>query len=67
MAAKIKFKPRQLTEMAIEVMKKSINEPRADKKASPLVGAVLLMRDGGHGISRGTPAWRSCGIHFAGA
>jgi ATP-dependent DNA helicase RecG len=46
MAAKIKFKPRQLMEKSIEVMKQSINEPRADKKASPLVGAVLLMPDG---------------------
>ena len=33
-------------EKAIEVMKQSINEPRTDKKASPLVGAVLLMPDG---------------------
>ena len=33
-------------EMAIAVMKQSINEPRADKKASPLVGAVLLKPDG---------------------
>src|SRR5208283_626023 len=46
MAAKIKFNPRLLMEKAIEVMKQSINEPRTDKKASPLVGAVLLMRDG---------------------
>jgi len=33
-------------EKAIEVMKHSINEPRADKKASPLVGAVLVKPDG---------------------
>jgi ATP-dependent DNA helicase RecG len=33
-------------EKAIEVMKQSINEPRADKKASPLVGAVLVKPDG---------------------
>jgi ATP-dependent DNA helicase RecG len=46
MAAKIKFNPRRLMEKAIEVMKQSINEPRTDKKASPLVGAVLLMPDG---------------------
>jgi ATP-dependent DNA helicase RecG len=46
MAAKIKFNPRQLMEKAIEVMKQSINEPRADKKASPLVGAVLVKPDG---------------------
>jgi ATP-dependent DNA helicase RecG len=46
MAAKIKFNPRLLMEKAIEVMKQSINEPRTDKKASPLVGAVLLKPDG---------------------
>jgi ATP-dependent DNA helicase RecG len=46
MAAKIKFNPRLLMEKAIEVMKQSINEPRADNKARPLVGAVLLMPDG---------------------
>jgi len=33
-------------EKAVAVMKQSINEPRADKKASPLVGAVLVMPDG---------------------
>ena len=33
-------------EKAIEVMKQSINEPRADGKTSPLVGAVLVKRDG---------------------
>lgn len=33
-------------EMAIEVMRESINEPRADGKASPLVGAVLCKPDG---------------------
>jgi len=31
---------------AIDVMKQSVNEPRADGKASPLVGAVLVMPDG---------------------
>jgi ATP-dependent DNA helicase RecG len=46
MAAKAQFNPRKLMEKAIEVMKQSINEPRADKKASPLVGAVLLKPDG---------------------
>src|ERR1700733_138676 len=46
MAVKPKFNPRQLMEKAIEVMKQSINEPRADKKASPLVGAVLVKTDG---------------------
>ena len=42
----IKFDPRQLMEKAVEVMNHSINEPRPDKKASPLVGAVLLKPDG---------------------
>jgi ATP-dependent DNA helicase RecG len=46
MAAKPKFDPRKLMERAIAVMKQSINEPRADKKASPLVGAVLWKPDG---------------------
>jgi ATP-dependent DNA helicase RecG len=46
MPAKPKFNPRKLMEMAIEVMRQSINEPRADKKASPLVGAVLVKPDG---------------------
>ncbi len=35
-----------MMEKAIVVMKQSINEPRADKKASPLVGAVLVKPDG---------------------
>ena len=46
MAAKPKFDPRKMMEMAIAVMKESINEPRADRKASPLVGAVLWKPDG---------------------
>ena len=46
MAAKPKFEPRKLMEKAIEVMRRSVNEPRADKKASPLVGAVLVKPDG---------------------
>lgn len=33
-------------EKAIAVMKQSINEPRTDGKASPLVGVVLVKRDG---------------------
>ncbi len=37
---------RALMELAIEVMKQSIPEPREDKKASPKVGAVLLKPDG---------------------
>lgn len=46
MAAKPKFVPRKMMEMAIEVMKQSTNEPREDGKASPLVGAVLVKPDG---------------------
>ncbi len=33
-------------EKAVEVMRHSIREPRADSKASPLVGAVLVKPDG---------------------
>ncbi len=33
-------------EMAIEVMKQSVSEPRGDGKASPLVGAVIYTPDG---------------------
>jgi len=36
---------RQLMEQAIEVMRKSINEPRNDGKASPLVGAIIYKPD----------------------
>lgn len=36
-----KLHPRKLMEQAIEVMRQSVSEPRADGKASPLVGAVL--------------------------
>lgn len=36
---------RLLMEQAIEVMRKSINEPRRDGKASPLVGAVIYKPD----------------------
>jgi ATP-dependent DNA helicase RecG len=46
MAAKTKLDPRRLMEKAIAVMRQSINEPRADGKASPLVGAVLVKPDG---------------------
>jgi len=42
---KIEFEPRKYMEMAIKVMKKSIQEPRSDKN-SPDVGAVLVMPDG---------------------
>lgn len=46
MATKMKLDPRKLMERAVAVMKQSINEPRADGKASPLVGAVLWKPDG---------------------
>jgi ATP-dependent DNA helicase RecG len=46
MATKTKPDPRKLMEKAIEVMKLSINEPRADNKASPQVGAALCKPDG---------------------
>jgi ATP-dependent DNA helicase RecG len=41
-----KFDPRKLMEQAVEVMRQSVSEPRADGKASPLVGAVLWTPDG---------------------
>jgi hypothetical protein len=40
MPTKPKFDPRKMMAKAIEVMKLSVVEPRGDKKASPLVGAV---------------------------
>ena len=46
MPSKPKFDPQKMMEKAIAVMKRSINEPRADGKASPLVGAVLVKPDG---------------------
>jgi ATP-dependent DNA helicase RecG len=45
MAKKI-YTDRELMELAIEVMNKSINEPRPDGKIPPKVGAVLLLPDG---------------------
>ncbi len=41
-----KQSPRKMMEMAIEVMRRSIAEPRNDGKASPKVGAVLVKADG---------------------
>jgi ATP-dependent DNA helicase RecG len=38
--------PRKLMELAIEVMRQSVPEPREDGKASPKVGAVLVKPDG---------------------
>jgi len=46
MTIKKKIDPRQLMEMAVGVMKKSVAERRGDGKASPLVGAVLWKPDG---------------------
>lgn len=33
-------------QMTVEVMQRSVPEPRADGKSSPLVGAVLWKQDG---------------------
>lgn len=41
-----KLDPRKLMEQAVEVMRESVSEPRADEKASPLVGVVLWKPDG---------------------
>ena len=38
--------PRKFMELAIEVMRQSVPEPRKDGKASPKVGAVLVKPDG---------------------
>lgn len=38
--------PRSMMELAIAVMERSISEHRSDAKASPLVGAVLVLPDG---------------------
>lgn len=43
---KPKLTPRELMELAIEVMRQSVPEPRKDGKASPKVGAVLVKPDG---------------------
>jgi ATP-dependent DNA helicase RecG len=45
MAGKSGKNPRQLMELAVEVMRRSVPEPRADGKASPKVGAVLVKPD----------------------
>ena len=46
MAGRKKFDPRALMELAVEVMGRSLAEPRDDGKASPSVGAVLWKPDG---------------------
>ena len=43
---KKKFDSRKFMELAIEVMRQSVPEPRPDGKASPKVGAVLVKPDG---------------------
>jgi ATP-dependent DNA helicase RecG len=43
---KPKLDPRAMMELAIEVMRQSVSEPRADGKASPKVGAVLVKPEG---------------------
>ena len=43
---KTKFDARKMMELAIEVMRRTVPEPRKDGKASPLVGAVLRKPDG---------------------
>jgi len=46
MAASVKLNPRKIMELAVDVMRKSVAEPRADGKASPRVGAILWKPDG---------------------
>ncbi len=46
MTMKEKIKPRERMELAIEVMRQSVPEPRPDGKASPKVGALLVKPDG---------------------
>jgi ATP-dependent DNA helicase RecG len=46
MTAKPKFDPRKMMEKAIEVMRLSVAERRADGKPNPLVGAVLVRPNG---------------------
>jgi ATP-dependent DNA helicase RecG len=44
--AKKQYSHKDLMRLAIDVMNKSVNEPRADGKVPPKVGAVLLFPDG---------------------
>ena len=46
MNAKGGFSPREMMELAVEVMRHSVQEPRSDGKATPRVGAVLVRADG---------------------
>jgi ATP-dependent DNA helicase RecG len=45
-AASTKFNSRNLMELAIEAMRRSVPEPRTDGKVDPKVGAVLYKPDG---------------------
>jgi ATP-dependent DNA helicase RecG len=45
MATKMKFDPRKLMQLAVEVMKKSVGEPRPEDDVPPKVGAVLWKPD----------------------
>jgi ATP-dependent DNA helicase RecG len=44
--AKKEYTHKELMQLAIDVMNKSVNEPREDGKVPPKVGAVLLFPDG---------------------
>lgn len=44
--AKKQYTHKELMQLAIDVMNKSVNEPREDGKVPPKVGAVLLFPDG---------------------
>ncbi|WP_395746640.1 ATP-binding protein [Prosthecobacter sp.] len=46
MSSSPSFDPRKLMELAVEVMRQSVNEPRTDGAVSPKVGAVLWKPDG---------------------
>ena len=46
MPHKVPFDPRKLMEIAVEVKRQSVKEPRKDGKASPIVGAVLWKPEG---------------------
>jgi ATP-dependent DNA helicase RecG len=46
MAESTKYNPRSLMELAINVMRQSVREPRIDGKIDPKVGAVLYKPDG---------------------
>lgn len=49
--AKKEFKSRPYMELAIEEMKKSLNEPRADGKIPPKVGAIIVFPDGSNKLA----------------